>query len=330
MGRPLEDLRISVTDRCNFRCVYCMPKEVFGPSFAFLPRSDLLSFEEITRVAQLFASLGVKKLRITGGEPLVRKNLEQLIGNLADIPGIEDIAMTTNGSLLDRGRAQRLKDAGLKRITISLDSLDNARFQAINEVGFPVERVLAAIDNAVAVGLSPVKVNMVVKRGVNEEDILPMAAYFRGRNVTLRFIEFMDVGTANGWRLDDVVTADEILSRVGNQWPLEPVPPSKPGEVARRFRYRDGQGEIGVINSVSQPFCHNCSRARLSPDGQLYLCLFGQQGADVRAWLRDGLSDQEIQSRLQAVWSGRRVRYSEERSQATSKLPRVEMFRIGG
>lgn len=329
LGRPLHDLRISVTDRCNFRCVYCMPKEVFGPSFAFLPRAELLTFEEITRLARIFAGLGVHKLRITGGEPLVRKNVESLVESLAAIPGIDDLAMTTNGALLTAARAEALKDAGLRRITISLDSLDNQVFQSINDVGFPVEKVLQAVENAAQAGLNPVKINMVVKRGVNDQDILPMAEYFRGTGHILRFIEYMDVGTANGWRLDDVVPAADILARVGAQWPLEPVTPDRPGDVARRFRYRDGEGEIGMISSVSQPFCQYCSRARLSPEGQLYLCLFGQTGYDLRRLLREGATDQEIEDAVRSVWSGRRVRYSEERSQATPR-PKVEMFRIGG
>ncbi|MCL5116879.1 MAG: GTP 3',8-cyclase MoaA, partial [Firmicutes bacterium] len=313
LGRPLHDLRISVTDRCNFRCVYCMPKEVFGPSFAFLPRAELLTFEEITRLARIFAGLGVHKLRITGGEPLVRKNVESLVESLAAIPGIDDLAMTTNGALLTAARAEALKDAGLRRITISLDSLDNQVFQSINDVGFPVEKVLQAVENAAQAGLNPVKINMVVKRGVNDQDILPMAEYFRGTGHILRFIEYMDVGTANGWRLDDVVPAADILARVGAQWPLEPVTPDRPGDVARRFRYRDGEGEIGMISSVSQPFCQYCSRARLSPEGQLYLCLFGQTGYDLRRLLREGATDQKIEDAVRSVWSGRRVRYSEER-----------------
>lgn len=330
LGRPLNDLRISVTDRCNFRCVYCMPKEMFGPSFAFLPRAELLTFEEITRLARIFAGLGVHKLRITGGEPLVRRNIEELISYLRTIPGIDDIAMTTNGSLLTAERARALKAAGLSRVTISLDSLDETRFQAINDVGFPVQRVLAAIDHAVLAGLHPVKVNMVVKRGVNNQDILPMAQYFRGRSVILRFIEYMDVGTANGWRLDDVVTAEEMLTQISAVWPLSPLPPKRPGDVARRFRYQDGQGEIGIISSVSQPFCQGCSRARLSPEGQLYLCLFGERGMDLRTLVRSDASDAAIASHIQSIWSDRRVRYSEERTEATSQRPRVEMFRIGG
>lgn len=330
LARPLHDLRISVTDRCNFRCVYCMPKEIFGPSFAFMPRSELLTFQEITRLARIFAEFGVHKLRITGGEPLIRKGIEDLIRDLAKIPGIRDIAMTTNGSLLSYERAQLLKAAGLSRVTISLDSLDNAVFQSINDVGYPVERILAAIDHATQAGLHPVKINMVVKRAVNDQDIVPMAAQFRGTDHILRFIEYMDVGTANGWRLDDVVPAAEIIERISAQWPLEPVPPERPGDVARRFRYQDGQGEIGIISSVTTPFCRDCSRARLSPEGQLYLCLFANKGYDLRQWLRNDSDDDAIRAVIAAIWSGRDVRYSEERREATTSRPKVEMFRIGG
>lgn len=330
LGRPLRDLRISVTDRCNFRCVYCMPKEVFGPDFAFLPRQELLTFEEIVRLASIFASLGVTKLRLTGGEPLVRKGLDTLIAELSTIPGIEDIALTTNGSLLSEDRARRLKDAGLNRVTISLDSLVNETFQAINEVGFTVDRVLVALDNAARAGLSPVKVNMVVKRGVNDQDIVPMAEHFRHSGQVLRFIEYMDVGTANGWRLDDVVGAQDILARIEQRWPLAPIPPKRPGEVAQRFRYRDGGGEIGIIASVTQPFCRGCSRARLSPEGRLYLCLFGSDGYDLKALLRGSASDQDIAAVIRDIWQGRRDRYSEERSGDTAALRKVEMFRIGG
>lgn len=330
LGRPIHDLRISVTDRCNFRCVYCMPKEIFGPSFAFLPRRELLTFEEITRLAQIFSELGVHKIRLTGGEPLIRKGIETLVASLSELAGIDDVAMTTNGSLLTLERARELKAAGLKRITISLDSLDDDKFRAINDVKFPVSRVLAAIDNAASAGLWPVKINMVVKRGVNDDDIVPMAAHFRGTGHILRFIEYMDVGTANGWRLDDVVTQHEILSRIDQQWPLAPVPPDQPGDVARRYRYHDGLGEIGVISSVSQPFCGDCSRARLSPEGQLYLCLFGQLGFDLRRLLRDDSNDAAIRDAIQEIWRERDVRYSEERGEETMNRPKVEMFHIGG
>ncbi len=307
-----------------------MPKEVFGPSFAFLPRRELLTFEEIARVAKIFAELGVRKIRLTGGEPLVRKDIDTLVQELASIPGIDDLAMTTNGSLLTAERAQKLRSAGLKRVTVSLDSLDDAKFRALNDVGFPVARVLEAIHNAAQAGLTPVKVNMVVKRGANDEDILVMAEHFRGTGHILRFIEYMDVGTANGWRLDDVVQNSKILEQINARWPLEPVAPARPSDVARRFRYTDGAGEIGLIASVSQPFCRDCSRARLSPDGQLFLCLFAQKGYDLRHWLRSGASDDEIEEVVRHIWSGRDVRYSEVRSEKTSGMPKVEMFRIGG
>jgi cyclic pyranopterin phosphate synthase len=281
LGRPVRDLRISVTDRCNFRCVYCMPKEVFGRDYEFLARTDLLSFEEIERVARAFAGLGVEKLRITGGEPLVRRDLEVLVEKLAGIPGL-DLALTTNGALLVQ-KAQALRDAGLRRITVSLDSLDDEVFRAMNDVDVPVERVLAGIDAAVAAGLEPVKVNVVVKRGLNEDGIVPLARAFRGTGVVLRFIEYMDVGHTNGWRLDDVVPAAEIVETIAAEFPLEPVASSYRGEVANRYRYADGAGEIGVIASVTQPFCGDCTRARLSADGKLYTCLFAVRGHDLRA-----------------------------------------------
>jgi cyclic pyranopterin phosphate synthase len=307
-----------------------MPKAVFGPSFAFLPRQELLTFEEIARAASIFSKLGVHKIRLTGGEPLVRRDIEQLVFKLSAIDGIDDVAMTTNGSLLTRERAHRLKEAGLHRVTISLDSLDNDKFQAINDVRFPVDRVLQAIDHAAAAGLAPIKINMVVKRQVNDSDVLAMAEYFRGTGHILRFIEYMDVGTANGWRWDDVVPASEIVARIGSRWPLIPIPPDRVGDVARRFRYQDGGGEIGVISSVSQPFCQNCSRARLSPEGQLFLCLFAQTGFDLRRWLREDHDDSEILAVIQNIWQGRSVRYSEERSEQTVGTPKVEMFHIGG
>jgi cyclic pyranopterin phosphate synthase len=330
LHRPLTDLRISVTDRCNFRCVYCMPKEIFGPSFTFLPRQQLLTFEEIERLVRIFQTLGVRKIRLTGGEPLLRQGLETLVERLAAIPGIEDLAMTTNGSLLTLDRARRLKAAGLRRLTISLDSLDERTFRAVNEVNFPVSRVLDAISHAEAAGLTPVKINMVVKRGTNDKDILAMAHRFRFTGHILRFIEFMDVGTTNGWRLDEVIPARQIISLIHAAWPLEPVPSDRPGDVARRYRYRDGGGEIGVISSVTEPFCRHCSRARLSPEGQLYLCLFAPDGYDLRRLLREGFSDQEIREAILRQWRGRRVRYSEERLQLTESRPKVEMFRIGG
>ena len=328
LGRPVRDLRISVTDRCNFRCVYCMPKEVFGRDYPFLPRSELLTFEEIERVARAFAGLGVEKIRITGGEPLVRRDLETLVGLLARIDGL-DLTLTTNGALLAR-KAQVLRDAGLKRITVSLDSLDDDVFRAMNDVDFPVTRVLEGIDAALAAGLAPVKVNVVVKRGLNEESILPMARHFRGTGVVLRFIEYMDVGHTNGWRLDDVVPAAEIVAAIDAELPLEPVEPAYRGEVANRWRYLDGSGEIGVISSVTQPFCGDCTRARLSADGQVYTCLFAVKGHDLRALLRGGASDEELAAALAGIWRARTDRYSELRSAATADLPKVEMSYIGG
>ena len=324
----MRDLRISVTDRCNFRCVYCMPKEVFGRDYAFLARTDLLTFEEIARLAGVFAGLGVEKLRITGGEPLVRRDVETLVELLAGIDGL-DLTLTTNGALL-AGKAAWLKEAGLNRITVSLDSLDDDVFRAMNDVDFPVARVLAGVDAALAAGLDPVKVNVVVKRGLNEDGILPMARHFRGTGVVLRFIEFMDVGHTNGWRLDDVVPAAEIVAQIDAQLPLEPVEPAYRGEVAARWRYRDGSGEIGVISSVTQPFCGDCTRARLSADGKVYTCLFAVKGHDLRALLRGGASDDELAAALSAVWRARGDRYSELRSAATPDPERVEMSYIGG
>jgi len=330
LNRPLRDLRISVTDRCNFRCTYCMPKEVFGADFQFLPRADLLTFEEITRLARIFVDQGVEKVRLTGGEPLVRRDIEKLIAMLTSIPGLADIALTTNGSLLTPQKAQALKDAGLKRITISLDSLDEAVFQSMNDVGFPVARVLDSIKVADETGLSPVKIDMVVKRGVNDDSILDMAGHFRGSGYILRFIEFMDVGNFNGWRMDDVVSGAEIVDLIHSRWPLESVAPNYAGEVASRYRYLDGQGEIGLITSVTQPFCSDCTRARLSADGHLYTCLFGLKGHDFRTLLRNGSSDQQIATFLQTVWSVRNDRYSEIRSENTIPLKKVEMSHIGG
>lgn len=330
-GRLLRDLRISVTDRCNFRCTYCMPKELFGSDHAFLPRASLLSFEEITRLATIFAQLGVTKLRLTGGEPLVRRELERLIEQLAAIDGIEDISLTTNASLLTPHKARSLADAGLKRVTVSLDALDNDTFQGINDVGFPVERVLTGIDNAASAGLSPVKVNMVVKRGSNDHSIEPMAEHFRGSGHILRFIEFMDVGNSNDWRLDDVISAQDIAHRIDARWPIEQIKPNYPGEVANRWRYRDGSGEIGIISSVTQPFCGSCSRARLSAEGSLYTCLFAGRGFELKSMLRDGASDDDIIDRLTGIWLKRHDRYSELRSEATpGTRPKVEMSYIGG
>src|SRR5712691_4060098 len=329
LARPLRDLRISVTDRCQFRCTYCMPREVFGRDFAFLPREQLLTFEELTRLGRVFASMGVRKLRLTRAEPLLRRALEKLVAMLAGIDAIRDIALTTNGALL-AGKARMLAAAGLRRVTVSLDSLDDTVFMALNDAGFPVARVLDAIAAAADAGLAPVKVNMVVRRGQNEESILPMAGHFQHSGHVLRFIEYMDVGATNGWRLDDVVPAAEIISLIGGQWPLEPVAPAYPGEVASRWRYRDGAGEIGVIASVTQPFCRGCTRARLSADGKLYTCLFAGTGHDLRGPLRAGASDQALAGRLRSIWSGRADRYSELRSAATPRRAKVEMSHIGG
>ena len=325
--RPLRDLRVSITDRCNFRCVYCMPKEVYGRDYAFLPRRDLLTFEEIARLAHVFAGLGVEKIRLTGGEPLTRRDVERLVEMLAGIPGL-DLTLTTNGAVLAQ-KAQALKDSGLRRITVSLDSLDDDVFRAMNDVDFPVRTVLDGIEAASDAGL-PVKVNVVVKRGVNEDAILPMARHFRDRGHVVRFIEYMDVGHTNGWRLDDVVPATEILARIDAELPLEPLPPRYPGEVAERYRYRDGSGEVGVIASVTRPFCGACTRARLSADGSLYTCLFATTGHDLRGLLRDGAGDDEIAAAIGGIWRERADRYSELRSQATRDLPRVEMSYIGG
>jgi GTP 3',8-cyclase len=329
LSRPLRDLRVSVTDRCNFRCVYCMPKEVFGRDFVFLDRAELLSFEELTRLARLFVALGVEKVRITGGEPLVRRELERLIEQLAEIDGLRDIALTTNGALLSR-KARALQRAGLRRVTVSLDALDDRTFGAMNDVGFPVARVLEGIESAVEAGLSPIKINTVVKRGVNDQSVLEMAENFRHSGHIVRFIEYMDVGATNGWRLDDVVPAAEIVEAIDSQWPLEAVDPNYEGEVASRYRYRDGGGEIGLIASVTQPFCGSCTRARLSAEGQLYTCLFAAHGHDLRQLLRDGASDEELSRRLGSIWSARTDRYSERRSAATATRPKVEMSYIGG
>ena len=327
LGRPLRDLRISVTDRCNFRCVYCMPKEVFGRDYRFLPRRELLTFEEIERVARVFVSLGVNKLRITGGEPLLRRDLELLVARLAAL-GDLDLTLTTNGALLAQ-KAETLAAAGLTRVTVSLDSLDDEVFRAMNDVDFPVARVLAAIDSAAAAGL-PVKVNVVVKRGLNDGSVLDMARRFRGTGHVVRFIEFMDVGATNGWRLDDVVPAAEIVRTIGAEFPLEPVEAAYRGEVAERYRYLDGAGEIGVIASVTQPFCGNCTRARLSADGKLYTCLFAVRGHDLRTQLRSESGDDELEAAIRAVWERRTDRYSELRTEDTAALRKVEMSYIGG
>ncbi|MBS0352547.1 MAG: GTP 3',8-cyclase MoaA [Proteobacteria bacterium] len=327
-GRPVRDLRISVTDRCNFRCVYCMPKAVFDKDYTFLPRESLLSFEEITRVARLFAAHGVSKIRLTGGEPLLRRNLEQLVSQLAAIQGIE-VTLTTNGVLLPK-KAAVLKAAGLKRVTVSLDSLDDDIFRAMNDMDVPVADVLKGIDAATAAGLGPIKINMVVKRGLNDHEILPLARYFRGSGHILRFIEFMDVGSSNGWRMDDVVPSAEVVRRIHAEFPLEPVDPNYTGEVAERWRYKDGAGEIGVISSVTQAFCSTCTRARLSTEGRLYTCLFAQSGHDLRTLLRNGRSDAELSAAIGHIWRGRGDRYSEIRTAETAALRKIEMSYIGG
>ncbi len=329
-NRPLRDLRISVTDRCNFRCTYCMPKEVFGRDYVFLSRAELLSFEEVARLSRIFVAEGVEKIRLTGGEPLVRRDVEKLVAMLASVAGLRDLTMTTNGSLLTAEKARALKSAGLNRITISLDSLRDDVFMEMNDVGVPVSVVLDAIDNAAAASLTPVKIDMVVKRGVNEDSIVEMAEHFRSSGHILRFIEYMDVGSTNGWRMQDVVSAREIIETVGARWPVEPAEANYFGEVAERWRYKDGAGEIGVISSVTQPFCGSCTRVRLSADGQLYTCLFGVHGHDFRTPLRGGASDEEMASRLRSVWAVRNDRYSEIRSAATIPLKKVEMSRIGG
>ncbi len=328
LDRPLRDLRISVTDRCNFRCVYCMPKEKFGKDHQFLERKALLSFEEITRLARIFTRNGVEKIRLTGGEPLVRRNVEQLISMLAGIPGL-DLTLTTNGSMLAK-KAEALRKAGLQRITISLDSLDDAVFKMMNDVDFPVAKVIEGIDAAAAAGFAPIKVNMVVKRGLNEHSVVPMARFFRERGHILRFIEYMDVGVTNGWRMDDVVSAGEIVSMISREMPLEPADPNYTGEVAERWRYRDGSGEIGVIASVTQAFCRDCTRARISTEGQLYTCLFATSGHDLRTLLRGGASDDDIHAAIGGIWTKREDRYSEIRGKQTVPLKKIEMSYIGG
>lgn len=328
-GRPVRDLRISVTDRCNFRCTYCMPKEIFNRNYQFLSRDLLLSFEEIARVASVFAGHGVRKIRLTGGEPLLRRRIEELVQMLARIPGIDNLTLTTNGSLLAR-KAKALAEAGLDRVTVSLDSLDDSVFMAMNDVGFSVEEVLEAIDAAAEAGLTPIKINMVVKRGVNDESIVDMARHFKGPGHIVRFIEYMDVGTTNGWRLDDVVPAREVIERIDAVFPLEPSEANYRGEVAQRWRYKDGSGEIGVIASVTQPFCGDCTRVRLSAEGRLYTCLFATRGTDLRVLLRGGADDTALSRVLAEVWSARDDRYSEIRSEATVDLPKVEMSYIGG
>ena len=341
LGRPLRDLRISVTDRCNFRCSYCMPKEVFDKHYNFLPHSSLLSFEEITRTARLFVAHGVRKIRLTGGEPLLRKNLEVLVAMLSELRTPEgeplDLTLTTNGSVLAR-KAQALKDAGLQRVTVSLDALDDTIFRRMNDADFPVHEVLEGIEAAHKAGLGPIKVNMVVKRGTNDSQILPMARHFKGTPVVLRFIEYMDVGATNGWRMDEVLPSAEVVERIAAEFPLEPVGANVIGETAERWRYRDGSGEVGVIASVTQAFCHDCNRARLSTEGKLFLCLFASHGHDLRALLRGGHSDVQIAGAIGLIWQARDDRYSELRTAAGSaeapgaepRERRVEMHYIGG
>ena len=327
-GREVRDLRISVTDRCNFRCVYCMPRSVFDKDYPFLPRNELLSFEEITRVARVFAARGVRKIRITGGEPLLRKHVENLIEQLARIDGVE-LTLTTNGVLLPR-MAQRLKDAGLHRITVSLDAIDDATFRTMNDADYPVLDVLKGIDAAAAVGLGPIKVNMVVKRGVNDAGIVDMARHFKGSGHIVRFIEFMDVGSSNGWKMDEVVPSREVIERINRVFPLENDDPNYIGEVAERWRYRDGSGEVGVISSVTQAFCSTCTRIRLSTEGKLYTCLFAQSGHDIRSLLRAGASDGDIDRAIASIWLQREDRYSEIRTANTAKQRKIEMSYIGG
>jgi cyclic pyranopterin phosphate synthase len=328
-GRGLRDLRISVTDRCNFRCVYCMPKDVFADDYAFLPHGELLSFEEIVRLAGIFRGHGIEKIRLTGGEPLLRRNIEELVRQLATaLPGI-DLTLTTNGSAL-KAKARALREAGLNRITVSLDALDDGIFKSMNDVDFPVAKVLEAIDAAAEAGLAPVKVNMVVKRGTNDREVLAMAKRFRGTGHIVRFIEYMDVGSTNGWRMDEVVPSAEIVAMIGREFALEPIGANHPGEVAERWRYADGRGEIGVISSVTQAFCASCNRARLSTDGQLFTCLFAEQGYDLKSMIRSGRTDAEVSAAIGAIWRQRADNYSEVRTAETARERKVEMSFIGG
>ena len=327
-GRPLHDLRISVTDRCNFRCVYCMPRDVFDADYHFLPHAELLTFEEIARVAKLFVARGVAKIRLTGGEPLLRRHIERLVGMLAET-GVADITLTTNGALLAK-KARALRDAGLTRVTVSLDSLDDRTFRAMNDADFPVAKVLEGIDAAAAAGLAPIKINMVVKRGVNDDGIVAMARHFRGTGHIVRYIEFMDVGATNGWRMDDVVPAADIVRTIDAEFPLLRRDANYAGEVAGRWQYRDGKGEIGVIASVTQAFCRDCSRARLSTDGRVYTCLFANEGYDLRMLVRGGFDDAQIDSAIAAIWQARTDNYSEIRTAQTARIPKVEMSYIGG
>ena len=327
--RPIRDLRISVTDRCNFRCTYCMPKEVFDADYAFLPHDEILTFEEMVRVAKIARGLGVEKIRLTGGEPLLRKGIERLIAMLVDaLPDI-DIALTTNGSAL-KAKARALREAGLRRITVSLDSLNEHTFRAMNDVDFPVAKVLEAIDAAAEAGLGPVKINMVVKRGVNDHEIVDVARHFRGTGHIVRFIEFMDVGATNGWRMDDVISSAEVVRRISAEFPLVVADANYQGEVAERWRYADGKGEIGVISSVTEAFCGTCTRARLSTDGQLFTCLFAEKGFDLKRLLRGDAGDDVIRDSLAAIWQQRADRYSEIRTSETAQARKVEMSFIGG
>ncbi len=328
-GRSMRDLRLSVTDRCNFRCRYCMPRELFGADHAFLPRSELLDFDELTRLVGVFASLGVVKVRLTGGEPLMRRDLATLVRKIVEVPGIEDVAVTTNASLL-RKQAAELRAAGLHRVTVSLDTLDPDQFHAISDVAIPLSQVLDGIEAAREAGFEPIKLNTVVKRGMNEDAILPLVDYAREHGDIIRFIEYMDVGTTNGWKLDDVVPAAEVLARIAAAHPVEPVDPNYSGEVASRYRFADGRGEIGLISSVTQPFCSTCTRARVTAIGELYTCLFGHRGLDLRSMLRDGASDEEITATLRTAWGARDDRYSELRTRHTDLGPRAEMSYLGG
>ena len=328
-NRPFRDLRISVTDRCNFRCTYCMPKEIYGERYEFLQKAELLTFEEITRLTRIMANLGAVKVRLTGGEPLVRNDIERLVAQIAEIEGIEDLTMTTNAYLLSQ-KARALKDAGLRRITVSLDTLDNEIFKQMNGRGFGTERVLEGIEAAARVGFSPIKVNSVVQRGVNDHTIVDLARYFKERGHIMRFIEYMDVGTLNGWKIDQMVPAAEIVARIDAEMPLEPIESNYQGEVAMRYRYRDGGGEIGVIASVTKPFCGDCSRLRLSSDGEIYTCLFGVKGTDLRGPIRDGATDKELEAIIRGTWGMRVDRYSEERTSLTEPRDKVEMYHIGG
>lgn len=330
LSRPIRDIRVSITDRCNFRCVYCMPKEFFGSNHAFLHRAELLSFEEIERAIRAFVANGVKKVRITGGEPMVRRDLADLVLRLSAIPDVEDLSMTTNASLLTLEAAKTLRNAGLRRITISLDAIDNQIFGSINDVKFPVERVLSGIDNARRAGISPIKVNMVVARGMNEHEILPMVRQFRNTEVILRFIEFMDVGNTNDWQMDKVVSAKEILTTINREYPIVPISPTYRGEVAKRWKYQDGGGEIGVISSVSEPFCGTCNRARLTAEGKIFTCLFATTGFDLRKHIRDGADVGQLTELIRDLWSARTDRYSEQRSSVKVTSPKVEMSYVGG